>query len=1663
MNWKSYAKRLVSLVLCLMMVVGMVPMNVFAAEATEETAAPAPVEAAAASSDISQAFQASGDITSTLNQGDAAIDGGEAVVPDVYSVPDAQANEEDGTVTIPAYDVVYNSNVYQLANTITSGDYLVVSTNAAGNGIALMKSGTSLTAYAVVVENDKNGVPTIKVEDSTNIKWTVTASDSTMTLVNGGNYLGCTVSTYNASLAMISDSNNQYINWSYGNDQLTMPYETSGGCGGTNNNTGYLTASSTSWSIGTSASKVYFYSKVDSATVTRPAVTYGINVSASDGTMESIDAGFVTQNQTEQLTKAFWTTPTGNEGTLTGGTYAWTSSDESVATVDANGLVTYTGVAGSATIRVTYTQDGYAIWDEITITTSAPHYDLNIVDPEDSEKVLSDTTIPVKGQTAIDAGLQLAALVSYETENGSETVEDPAITWSVSNGEIASISETGKLTFTGVEGVITVTATYTDPNHGEHTSTVNISVSQSTYYTPNDGTTDFPEYPNQGAVRIDKNAQAVGNFSDTGIAQVELSMTGVPYTAGSEVDVVIMVDMSGSMNENKGGTHDDRVQPAKDAVISALTELVINEDGTFNDNRVAVYTFAGSLNPNGNGSHGLEAFTQATYDAMTNRIDDGDSSNGTIQKWQANGGTNYTAALKQCHDVLASAAAEEGYDREQFVIFVTDGEPTSGFTYINGNGTTNYSNDGSALSDNKLKELAGYTEYYSNEMKKSGVEVYSIGIQMDETANEGTILKKIGGLEQLDENGNEVNVNATNSAYSKYAQFVKDDVSELSTIFASIVKEIKQAATNVTVTDLVDEHYSLILELPHGVSVDQEFYIEVVEYELDANKNRIEPATSLEKVVLADTDKVSVDAEGNVTAIDADTFTYDAATRTLMWKADKLSNTELAIRYFVYLDKSAGYEGDDQIAAGTYPTNKEAKIEYTNHLDHQCQKYFPVPQLTWNGAQVSYTFYLVNAAGQPVNRAGRVVPFAEAVYVTDVYTDSITWDTFEGDLFSAKKIASELLPDIYSLYDENTTYTINVYEDADGVDKGNSFTIVAGNNTTMVFNTKAGTKYSSPGTYTAADVYTGFDFANTTVAFAVIWNATLNPDTVIIDYGLPVDIDVTTNDTLQGTVLGITAEKPGIIADTGTSNTRMTSGTTAEGKYGNAELNGTIVRYTPGTTGMGEPDAVYYESQVDYYNKNGVKQTVYMYSTVTVIPATTVYYEDTFLTLEGNWTQMGEVVDDATQAQDRPGENKIAADLDADNNYGFDASYESMSLYSLGSAKKASVNKDTFATAAFTFYGTGFDVIGLTSNQTGMLVIKVTAAEDIKAADGSVLYTKGAVVATKLVDTYYGYTQNASGEWVKEANNPNALYQVPVMKIDDLDYGKYDVLITASYNATFDHTTGTTVDNGDGTTSTVKDGYDLYLDAIRVYNPTGNQNETANNAYVKDNEGWPVITELRDNVIAAAKVNSERLNGTVFIDCNDGTYEMADYVSYGPNNELYLAAGQAITFNVTASDLIADVQLGVKVGNGGSVTYKINNDEYTVDTTTDMYYSIKDYISGTITIQNVSGGILSLTTIKVTYKQDPGSTASAANLLWIDEETASESVRSLARGNFVPSVPEVTVPEETIPETSVPEVEETVPENTVPENDKTQPSSHYEKIVSKITNALNNLFGKLFR
>ncbi|MEF2941959.1 MAG: fibro-slime domain-containing protein, partial [Oscillospiraceae bacterium] len=376
------------------------------------------------------------------------------------------------------------------------------------------------------------------------------------------------------------------------------------------------------------------------------------------------------------------------------------------------------------------------------------------------------------------------------------------------------------------------------------------------------------------------------------------------------------------------------------------------------------------------------------------------------------------------------------------------------------------------------------------------------------------------------------------------------------------------------------------------------------------------------------------------------------------------------------------------------------------------------------------------------------------------------------------------------------------------------------------------------------------------------------------------------------------------------------------------------------------------------------KSNVTLQKTLTIIPATSVYYEDSFAQFTNGTGNASEakssIVDNNgnVTADQSASQNQTLTELgkmSADDVYGHDAAYADSTKLSMGSARKVTVKSDmyekndkttTWPTATFTFKGTGFDVISLTDNNSGMISVKVYAV----GSDGTETLEK-----TKYVNNYYGY-ECKDGVWTVNNSANNALYQIPVIKVDDLAYGTHKVVITTAYASYADKT-------GDNQ-------YSFWLDAIRVYNPMGKDNET----YKQDNEGYPQYIMLRDQL--AKENGSVTTNGNLLFIDGAQQATIATYKDYGPNNEVYLANGQAITFNVPADGSIESIQIGAKAPDGRTAHMVVtggNGLNQDLSTATEMYYQIGT-AGGSFTIANTGTGVLSLTNLKITFTDKPGST-----------------------------------------------------------------------------------------
>lgn len=384
---------------------------------------------------------------------------------------------------------------------------------------------------------------------------------------------------------------------------------------------------------------------------------------------------------------------------------------------------------------------------------------------------------------------------------------------------------------------------------------------------------------------------------------------------------------------------------------------------------------------------------------------------------------------------------------------------------------------------------------------------------------------------------------------------------------------------------------------------------------------------------------------------------------------------------------------------------------------------------------------------------------------------------------------------------------------------------------------------------------------------------------------------------------------------------------------------------------------------------------VTLQKTLTIIPATSVYYEDSFAKFTNGTGKAADAkwITDTDDTDPKATTTQALSALGRKDVYGHDAAYADSTKLSMGSAHKVTVKSDmyekndkttTWPTATFTFKGTGFDVISLTDNNSGMISVKVYAV----GGDGTETLEK-----TKYVNNYYGYVFKA-GAWTVNNSANNALYQIPVIKVDDLAYGTHKVVITTAYASYADKT-------GDSQ-------YSFWLDAIRVYDPMGKDNDT----YKQDNEGYPQYIKLRDQL---AKENGSVTTNTnlLFIDGAEKA-EIATYADYGPNNEVYLSKGQAITFNVPKNAKIASVQIGAKAPNGSAAQMDVNGEAKVIQSATEMYYEIGTE-GRNFTIANKGDGILSLTNLKITFKDKQDSTI-ALTAPTADEQTAAVmSVRAL--------------------------------------------------------------------
>lgn len=455
-------------------------------------------------------------------------------------------------------------------------------------------------------------------------------------------------------------------------------------------------------------------------------------------------------------------------------------------------------------------------------------------------------------------------------------------------------------------------------------------------------------------------------------------------------------------------------------------------------------------------------------------------------------------------------------------------------------------------------------------------------------------------------------------------------------------------------------------------------------------------------------------------------------------------------------------------------------------------------------------------------------------------------------------------------------------------------------------------------------------------------------DKIVIDYGLPVKIDVLDNDApLTGSENTIQKMEITGIRQAGSNGefSKPTSNDNAlQLTYGKAyiydgegtgESRDSRIIYTP-TKQATDLDKIEYQVKVTAKTSGDNTEEDTKTATVTVIPATSMYYEENFsdmVTFSKGWTDKGT----SGTVYQEPGVVKTPND----SPYGSDNAYINSSGDSCGTSKyvDATANGATFS---YKFTGTGTSFFARTTNNSGYMRVTVYDSANKK-------------VYTGYRDTSY-----------KTNDKSTTLYNIPVFTWNATEYGEYTVKVSIAKK-------------------TGNYGTDFWLDGIRVMNPMNPDSDNltiAQDAYAADVESNMTFATLRNALLADTRESESgelvwnNENFVVFTDSNGAITSASEYKSNGPKEEVYLAKDQSVSFSLTDWNANENhLYLGIKAPMGAGTVQLGDDDSVAVNNTVDCYYDVAKHakvseVNGkkvaTLTITNNSNSIISLTNIKVT-------------------------------------------------------------------------------------------------
>ena len=453
-------------------------------------------------------------------------------------------------------------------------------------------------------------------------------------------------------------------------------------------------------------------------------------------------------------------------------------------------------------------------------------------------------------------------------------------------------------------------------------------------------------------------------------------------------------------------------------------------------------------------------------------------------------------------------------------------------------------------------------------------------------------------------------------------------------------------------------------------------------------------------------------------------------------------------------------------------------------------------------------------------------------------------------------------------------------------------------------------------------------------------------ESFVVDFGLPLEIAPEQVGNLQGaTITKTVISYQGGLADI------------------TAAADGTVTYQLKQAFTQHNPDSF----SVTYTGRGvsgAPEETATVTFTIYVYPASNILYEETFLseelkqtggTLDNRWTR----VEAAAPAQQ-------ASKLSDTARFGYDPAAETTGRNGAWEISDLTALKASQYALTTDFYGNAFDLIGTCGPDTGrVLLIIQQGAKAVKAALVDTRYQDGTLEQVPLAhlelgeDALYTATIYASGAAAAADTNGTAgimrsgrAYAADPLEeiLRGLNLDAVDIAVYSMDGMRAAETTYTGVLNAAladvPAAVTRPEGTHVEIGGFRVYRTTDSTDAVAEK-YAADEQNRTYTNSID---LMAGKVI------TAYAEGGSGSYAITDYEALGgPQNEIYLAPGQSITFGADAEEL----QISLR-----AVGEAVMSNVAALSANTELYYTLRK-TAGLFTISNQSGGLLAVGNAKI--------------------------------------------------------------------------------------------------